>query len=83
MTGAEGDPPGRLDYAPAVGDLVVLRRPHPCGAERMAITAVGLDVRLSCTGCGALLMLSRERLRSRLREVVGTLSDLGGGPAWG
>jgi hypothetical protein len=35
------------------------------------VTHVGLDVRLSCTGCGARLILTRQRLSSRLLAVVG------------
>ena len=58
---------------PVAGDLVVMRRAHPCGSDRMAVTAVGLDVGLSCTGCGARLTVTRERLRSRVREVAGTV----------
>ena len=64
---------GRIDYQPVAGDVVVLRRAHPCGCDRMAVTAVGLDVRLSCTGCGAQMVLTRERLRARMREVAGTV----------
>ncbi len=51
------------------GDVVRLARTHPCGSDRFVVTMVGLDVRLSCTGCGARLILDRARLRSRLRGV--------------
>jgi hypothetical protein len=37
----------------------------------MVVTQVGLDVRLACAGCGARVVLSRERLRSRVRELLG------------
>jgi hypothetical protein len=69
------DQHGRLHYEPAAGDVVVLRKAHVCGSDRMVITAVGLDVRLSCSGCGAHVTLTRERLRSRLRAVAGTIRD--------
>jgi hypothetical protein len=64
-------PDGRLDYRPEVGDLIALRAAHVCGSERMVVTQVGLDVRLSCAGCGARVVLSRERLRGRVRELIG------------
>ena len=64
-------PDGRLDYRPEAGDLIALRTPHVCGSDRMAVTQVGLDVRLSCAGCGARVVLSRERLRGRVRELLG------------
>jgi hypothetical protein len=71
-------PDGRLDYRPAVGDLIVLRTPHVCGSDRMAVTGVGLDVRLSCAGCGSRLTLSRERLRGRVRGLLGGVDAAGG-----
>jgi hypothetical protein len=69
------DEHGRLHYQPSAGDVVVLRKAHVCGSDRMVITGVGLDVRLSCSGCGAHVTLTRERLRSRLRDVAGTIGD--------
>ena len=54
---------------PSVGDVVRLKRAHPCGSDRFVVTVVGLDVRLSCAGCGARLILTRARLQSRLRAV--------------
>jgi hypothetical protein len=61
-------------WTPSVGEVVELKRAHPCGSDRFAVTMVGLDVRLSCAGCGARLILSRARLQSRLRAVVGRIS---------
>lgn len=71
------DQHGRLHYEPVAGDVVVLRKAHVCGALCMVITQAALDVRLSCMGCGGRILLTRERLRSRLHEVVGTLDDQG------
>ena len=34
------------------------------------ITHVGMDIRLSCTGCGARLILTRQRLESRVKHVA-------------
>jgi hypothetical protein len=59
--------------APEAGQILQLKRPHVCGSDRFAVTQVGLDIRLSCTGCGARLILSRQRLQSRLRGVVGRI----------
>jgi hypothetical protein len=72
---ARRGPDGRLDYRPEAGDLVALRAAHVCGADRMVVTRVGLDVRLSCSGCGAHLILSRQRFRGRVREVLGTVAE--------
>jgi hypothetical protein len=52
----------------AAGQVVQLKRAHVCGSDRFMVTHVALDVRLSCTGCGARLILTRQRLASRLRD---------------
>ncbi len=65
---------GRVDYTPEPGEVVALRRAHTCGSTRFAVTAVGLDVRLSCAGCGQRMMLTRTRLRSRVIDVVGRVA---------
>ena len=67
-------PDGRLDYTPEEGEIVVVRRRHPCGSDRFAVTLVGLDVRLSCAGCGQRVILSRERLRGRVVDVAGRVA---------
>lgn len=72
---AERGPDGRLRYRPEVGDLIALRAAHVCGSERMVVTQVGLDVRLACAGCGGRVVLSRERLRGRVRELIGGVGE--------
>ncbi len=74
----ERGPDGRLRYAPEVGDLIALRAAHVCGSERMVVTQVGLDVRLACAGCGGRVVLSRERLRGRVRELLGGVGETEG-----
>jgi hypothetical protein len=61
--------------APSAGQIVELKRAHACGVDRFVVTLVGLDIRLSCTGCGAKLILTRAKLQSRLRAVVGMLGQ--------
>ena len=49
-----------------VGDVVRLRRPHPCGGS----TWLGADIGLRCQGCGRHVMLERRPLEARLVEFV-------------
>ena len=39
-------------YQYEVGDIVKLKKPHPCGSHEWEILRVGADFRLKCTGCG-------------------------------
>lgn len=59
------------------GDLLEMKKPHPCGADRMRVVRVGSDVRILCTGCGRDLTLPREKLEKAIRRVLpaAVLSD--------
>jgi hypothetical protein len=73
---SERDAHGRLQYQAAAGDVVVMRRAHVCGADRMVVSVAALDIRLVCSGCGAKVTLTRTRLRSQVAGVAGTVADL-------
>lgn len=47
-----------MDYQ--VGDIVKLKKPHPCGSQEWEILRVGADFRLKCEGCGHQVMVSRK-----------------------
>jgi len=53
-----------------VGDVVRLRRPHPCGGSTWLIDRLGADIGLRCQGCGRHVMIERRPLEARLVEFV-------------
>jgi hypothetical protein len=53
-----------------LGDVVRLKKPHPCGSDRWEVLRVGADFRLKCLGCGRLVMLPRSDVERRVREVI-------------
>lgn len=57
------------------GDVVRLKKPHPCGTNAWEIMRLGMDVKLRCTGCGHIVRLERARLERRVREVLGQLGE--------
>lgn len=59
----------------AVGDIIRMKKPHPCGTYEWEILRVGADFRLKCTGCGHQVMVPRklvEKNRS-IEKVNSTL----------
>jgi hypothetical protein len=52
------------------GDVVRMRKPHPCGGQEWTITRVGADVRLRCLKCGRRVMLSRSHFEKRIKETI-------------
>jgi hypothetical protein len=57
------------------GDVVRLKKPHPCGTNAWEIMRLGMDVKLRCTGCGHIVRLERARLERRVREVLGQVGE--------
>ena len=52
-----------------VGDVLVMKKTHPCGGARFAVLRVGMDFRLRCENCGHELMLPRSRAEKNIRSV--------------
>ena len=53
-----------------LGDVVRLRKSHPCGGSEWEVVRVGADIRLRCLVCDRRIMLSRAELEKRAKSVV-------------
>ena len=53
----------------AIGDVVSLKKAHPCGSVQWYVTRLGADIGLECLGCGRRTMLTRRKLARRLKQV--------------
>lgn len=53
------------------GQIVALKKGHPCGEDRWEVVRVGADIGLKCCGCGRKIMLSRADYERRLKETLG------------
>lgn len=53
-----------------VGDVLELRKPHPCGSHTWTVTGLGADIRLKCVGCGRRVLLPRRTLEKRVKRFV-------------
>jgi hypothetical protein len=54
----------------SVGDMLVMKKKHPCGTDTFKVARCGSDVRLICTGCGRDLMLDRVKVEKSIKKVV-------------
>ena len=52
-----------------VGDIVKLKKQHPCGSFEWEVLRSGADFRLKCTGCGLQVMVPRTKLEKSVREI--------------
>lgn len=53
-----------------VGDIVRMKKKHPCGSDVWEITRVGMDFGLKCTGCGRWVMIPRVKFEKAVREIL-------------
>lgn len=52
------------------GDILELKKPHPCGEKHFKVLRSGSDVRIECTGCGRDMTLPREKLERSIKKVI-------------
>ena len=53
-----------------VGDLLTMRKKHPCGSDAWKVLRVGMDFRLRCQGCGHEVMIPRSKAEKSLKSVL-------------
>ncbi|MEE8338213.1 MAG: DUF951 domain-containing protein [Dehalococcoidia bacterium] len=53
-----------------MGDVLRLRRKHPCGGFEWDVVRVGLDIGLRCRSCRRRVLLDRPTLHRRIDAVV-------------
>ncbi|WP_173437087.1 DUF951 domain-containing protein [Selenomonas ruminantium] len=53
-----------------LGDIVRLKKKHPCGSFNWEILRVGMDFRLKCQGCGHLILIPRTKFEKMVKGKV-------------
>lgn len=52
-----------------VGDVVELKKPHPCGGKTFTIMRSGMDFRIKCNTCGTQIWITRLNLEKRVKKI--------------
>ena len=52
-----------------VGDIVKLKKQHPCGSYEWEVLRVGMDFRLKCTGCAHMIMIPRKTVEKSVKNI--------------
>ncbi len=53
-----------------VGDVLELKKVHPCGSKTWQVLRVGMDFRMRCQGCGHELMLPRSKVEKSIKKIL-------------
>ena len=58
-----------------VGDVLQLKKAHPCGSHDWQVLRVGMDCRLRCLGCGHELMIPRSKAEKSIKKIKAGTDD--------
>ena len=53
-----------------VGDVLEMKKQHPCGEKKMKVLRIGSDIRMVCMGCGRDMTVAREKIEKNIRTVI-------------
>lgn len=53
-----------------VGDILEMKKQHPCGNNRFRVLRSGMDFRIQCMGCGHEVMVPRVKAEKNIRRII-------------
>ena len=54
----------------AIGDVVEMKKPHPCGSKEWEVLRTGADFRIKCKGCGHTVMIPRTKFEKGVKKIL-------------
>lgn len=52
-----------------VGDILIMKKEHPCGEKRWLVLRTGMDFKLRCLGCGHEVMGARSKFERNIKKI--------------
>lgn len=53
-----------------LGDILTLKKQHPCGSKEWEVLRVGMDFRVKCLGCAHQVMIPRKQLEKNIKKIM-------------
>ncbi|MDP4146757.1 MAG: DUF951 domain-containing protein [Bacillota bacterium] len=53
-----------------IGDIIEMKKGHPCGTNEWEIIRLGADIKLKCVGCGRIVMLPRSKVEKGIKKIL-------------
>lgn len=55
-----------------VGDVLIMKKKHPCGSDSFSVLRVGMDFKIRCLGCGHEVMTARTKVEKNIKRIERT-----------
>ena len=52
-----------------LGDVLTIKKTHPCGSKQWLVLRTGMDFRLRCLGCGHEILTPRSKAEKNIRSI--------------
>lgn len=52
-----------------VNDILVMKKPHPCGCNEFLVTRIGMDFKIRCTKCAHEVMVPRKKVEKNIKQI--------------
>lgn len=56
----------------AIGDIIQMKKKHPCGSDKWQIWRMGMDFGIKCCECGRKIMMPRAKFEKAVKAIVKT-----------
>lgn len=53
-----------------VGDVLEMKKPHPCGCKQFLVTRAGMDFKIQCKKCGHLIEIPRLKAEKNIKRIL-------------
>ncbi|MGN0551310.1 MAG: DUF951 domain-containing protein [Acutalibacteraceae bacterium] len=53
-----------------VGDILEMKKAHPCGSKKFSVLRIGMDFKIKCMECGHEIMLPRSKAEKNIRKII-------------
>lgn len=53
-----------------VGDIIEMKKTHPCGGRRWIVLRTGMDIKMRCEVCGHEIMCERHKIEKNIKRIV-------------
>lgn len=62
-----------MDYK--IGDIVELKKQHPCGSKLWEITRTGVDFKFKCEGCNHVIVVERPKALKMIKKKIENMEE--------
>ena len=52
-----------------VNDVLLMKKPHPCGCKEFTVLRSGMDFKIRCNGCGHEIMIARSKAEKNIKKI--------------